>query len=116
MRIAVYGAGGVGGYFGGLLARAGAEVHFIARGAHLQVLTERALRVRSVTADFQVRQRQPVHRAASIVTILLPPGMPWHNIEATLQGAAPSARPGVRPRGLSATAADQATATRDGRK
>ncbi len=32
MRIAVYGAGGVGGYFGGRLARAGADVHFIARG------------------------------------------------------------------------------------
>ncbi len=32
MRIAVYGAGGVGGYFGGRLAQAGADVHFIARG------------------------------------------------------------------------------------
>jgi 2-dehydropantoate 2-reductase len=32
MRIAVYGAGGVGGYFGGRLAQAGAEVQFIARG------------------------------------------------------------------------------------
>ena len=40
-RMAVYGAGGVGGYFGARLARAGAEVHFIARGAHLQALRER---------------------------------------------------------------------------
>ena len=32
MRIAVYGAGGVGGYFGGRLAQAGADVRFIARG------------------------------------------------------------------------------------
>ena len=55
MRIAVYGAGGVGGYFGGRLARAGAEVHFIARGAHLQALRERGLRVRSVKGDFQVQ-------------------------------------------------------------
>jgi ketopantoate reductase len=35
-RIAVYGAGGVGGYFGARLARAGADVHFLARGAHLR--------------------------------------------------------------------------------
>jgi len=53
MRIAVYGAGGVGGYFGGRLARAGAEVHFIARGAHLRAIREHGLRVRSVKGDFQ---------------------------------------------------------------
>jgi 2-dehydropantoate 2-reductase len=34
-RIAVYGAGGVGGYFGARLIQAGADVHFIARGASL---------------------------------------------------------------------------------
>jgi alkanesulfonate monooxygenase SsuD/methylene tetrahydromethanopterin reductase-like flavin-dependent oxidoreductase (luciferase family) len=40
----------------------------------------------------QVRARlQPWDRAADIVTILLPPGMPWHNIEATIRAAAPSA-------------------------
>ena len=33
MRIGVIGAGGVGGYFGGLLARAGLDVTFVARGA-----------------------------------------------------------------------------------
>jgi len=55
MRIAVYGAGGVGGYFGGRLAQAGADVHFIARGAHLQALRENGLRVRSVNGDFEVR-------------------------------------------------------------
>jgi 2-dehydropantoate 2-reductase len=38
MRIAVYGAGGVGGYFGGRLAQAASDVHFIDRGAHLQAL------------------------------------------------------------------------------
>ena len=54
-RIAVYGAGGVGGYFGARLARAGAEVHFIARGAHLRALREHGLRVRSVKGDFQVQ-------------------------------------------------------------
>jgi alkanesulfonate monooxygenase SsuD/methylene tetrahydromethanopterin reductase-like flavin-dependent oxidoreductase (luciferase family) len=58
--------------------------------------------------------REQLHEwdhAADIVTILLPPGMPWHNIEATLHAAAPSARPEARPRGLFATAAGQATPT-----
>jgi 2-dehydropantoate 2-reductase len=55
MRIAVYGAGGVGGYFGGRLAQAGAEVHLIARGAHLQALRKHGLRVRSVKGDFEVQ-------------------------------------------------------------
>jgi ketopantoate reductase PanE/ApbA-like protein len=55
MRIAVYGAGGVGGYFGGRLAQAGADVHFIARGAQLQALREHGLRVRSVKGDFEVQ-------------------------------------------------------------
>jgi hypothetical protein len=42
----------------------------------------------------QVREQlQSWEHAADIVTILLPPGMPWHNIEATLQAAAPIARP-----------------------
>jgi alkanesulfonate monooxygenase SsuD/methylene tetrahydromethanopterin reductase-like flavin-dependent oxidoreductase (luciferase family) len=36
-------------------------------------------------------QLQPWGRAADIVTILLPPGMSWHNIEATLRAAAPKA-------------------------
>jgi 2-dehydropantoate 2-reductase len=54
MRIAVFGAGGVGGYFGARLAEAGADVHLIARGAHLQALREHGLRVRSVKGDFTV--------------------------------------------------------------
>jgi 2-dehydropantoate 2-reductase len=55
MRIAVYGAGGVGGYFGGRLAQAGADVQFIARGAHLRALREHGLRVRSVKGDFALQ-------------------------------------------------------------
>ena len=55
MKIAVYGAGGVGGHFGGLLAVAGAEVHLIARGAHLAALRDNGLSVHSVRGDFVVR-------------------------------------------------------------
>ncbi len=47
MRIAVMGTGGVGGYFGALLARAGHEVTFVARGAHLAAIQERGLRIES---------------------------------------------------------------------
>ena len=50
MRIAVVGAGGTGGYFGGLLARAGQDVTFIARGAHLEALRTRGLTVESKLA------------------------------------------------------------------
>ena len=52
MRIVVMGSGGLGGYFGGLLAQSGADVTFVARGAHLQALQERGLSVRSVNGDF----------------------------------------------------------------
>ena len=45
MRIAFIGAGGVGGYFGGNLAKAGADVSFVARGAHLAAIRERGLTV-----------------------------------------------------------------------
>jgi 2-dehydropantoate 2-reductase len=52
MKIAVYGTGGVGGYFGGRLAQAGADVHLIARGTHLEALQRDGLRVKSVRGDF----------------------------------------------------------------
>ena len=48
MKAAIVGAGGVGGYFGGLLARAGHDVTFIARGAHLEAIQRNGgLRVES---------------------------------------------------------------------
>ena len=59
MRIAVVGAGGVGGYFGGLLARAGNDVIFLARGEHLRAIQERGLRVISSThGEFTVSPAQ----------------------------------------------------------
>jgi 2-dehydropantoate 2-reductase len=47
MRIVVVGAGGVGGYFGARLARAGQEVTVVARGAHLDAIRREGIRVRS---------------------------------------------------------------------
>ena len=54
MRIAVVGAGGVGGYFGGRLAQAGHDVTFIARGQHLRAMLQDGLRVESINGDFTV--------------------------------------------------------------
>jgi 2-dehydropantoate 2-reductase len=50
MRVVSIGAGGIGGLYGGLLARAGHSVAFLARGRHLEAIRERGLEVRS--ADF----------------------------------------------------------------
>jgi 2-dehydropantoate 2-reductase len=61
MRIAVFGTGAVGGYFGGRLAQAGEEVIFIARGEHLQALRSHGLRVDSSKGDFML---QPVQASA----------------------------------------------------
>ena len=47
VRIAIVGAGGVGGYFGGRLAAAGADVNFLARGAHLAALRAAGLYIDS---------------------------------------------------------------------
>ena len=45
MRIAIMGSGGLGGYFGARLAQGGADVHFVARGKHLEAMRSSGLRV-----------------------------------------------------------------------
>src|SRR5580704_4443138 len=54
MKIAIVGAGGVGGYFGGRLAAAGADVFFLARGAHLEAMRERGLTILSPKGDLHL--------------------------------------------------------------
>lgn len=54
MKILIMGTGGVGGYYGGLLAQEGNDVTFIARGAHLYAIRHEGLKVRSVHGDFHV--------------------------------------------------------------
>jgi 2-dehydropantoate 2-reductase len=56
MRIAIVGSGGVGGYFGGRLAAAGANVTFLARGAHLEAMRARGLRITSPKGDVHLPQ------------------------------------------------------------
>lgn len=58
MKIAVLGSGAVGGYYGAKLARAGHDVTFVARGAHLSAIRQRGLEIRSpALGDFTVRAR-----------------------------------------------------------
>lgn len=54
MRVAIYGAGGVGGYFGARLVQSGADVAFVARGKHLRAMQERGLAVKSPLGDANV--------------------------------------------------------------
>jgi 2-dehydropantoate 2-reductase len=58
MRIAIFGAGSVGGYFGGRLSRAGEDVVFVARGEHLNAMQAHGLRVKSINGDFVVQPIQ----------------------------------------------------------
>jgi len=55
MRIAVMGAGAVGGYFGARLAASGQEVAFIARGRHLETMCREGLRIKSIDGDCQIQ-------------------------------------------------------------
>lgn len=66
MKIAVFGAGGVGAYFGGRLAQAGETVTFIARGEHLKAIRSRGLKVDSVKGDFVVHPAQASDNPAEI--------------------------------------------------
>ncbi|PJF40951.1 MAG: 2-dehydropantoate 2-reductase [Chloroflexi bacterium] len=58
MKIVIFGSGGVGGYFGGQLARAGEDVTFVARGTHLQAMLETGLRVHSDLGNFTIKPVQ----------------------------------------------------------
>jgi len=54
MRIAIMAAGAVGGYFGARMAAAGHDVFFIARGAHLEAIKNKGLRIESVHGDLHL--------------------------------------------------------------
>ena len=66
MKIAVMGSGGVGAYYGGLLARDNHDVHFIARGAHLEAMRKSGLQIRSIHGDFTVLPAQATENPAEI--------------------------------------------------
>jgi 2-dehydropantoate 2-reductase len=90
MKIAVVGAGGVGGYFGGRLAQHGEDVTFIARGAHLQGMRERGLRVTSHYGDFTIDPVQATDNPAEVgpVDIVMIAVKMW-DVEAAAQQIGP---------------------------
>lgn len=66
MKIAVIGAGGVGGYFGGKLAQAGNDVTFVARGEHGAALSNKGLMVKSINGDFHLPKVQVVDQITKL--------------------------------------------------
>jgi 2-dehydropantoate 2-reductase len=58
MRIAVIGAGGIGAIYGASLAKAGADVTFVARGAHLQAMRERGLKIEGDRGEMHISPAQ----------------------------------------------------------
>jgi len=66
VRIAIFGSGGVGGYFGGRLAAAGEDVTFLARGAHLTALQRDGLRITSPLGDVHVARVQAADRPQAV--------------------------------------------------
>ncbi len=66
MKILIAGSGGVGGYYGGLLAQSGNDVTFLARGEHLRAIREHGLRIKSVHGDFTVFPAQATDIPAEV--------------------------------------------------
>ena len=74
MRFAILGSGAVGGYYGARLARAGHDVTFVARGAHLQAMRERGLEIKSpALGDFvvQTRAEEDTRRVGPVDVVIL---------------------------------------------
>ena len=66
MKILIMGTGGVGGYYGGLLAQQGNDVTFIARGAHLYAIRHEGLRVKSIHGDFTISPANATEHPAKV--------------------------------------------------
>ncbi len=66
MRIAVFGCGAVGGYFGARLLQAGEQVSLIGRGEHLRAIQQNGLRVSGASGDFTVHPRLATEHPAEV--------------------------------------------------
>ena len=66
MRIAVIGTGGIGGPYGASLAKAGADVIFVARGAHLAALRRDGLRIEGDRGETHIRPAEATDDIASL--------------------------------------------------
>lgn len=90
MKIAIMGAGGLGGYFGARLSASGEDVSFIARGAHLDAMRKRGLRVKSALGDLHLEQVQATDDPAQVgpVDLVLMSVKLW-DTEAAARAVAP---------------------------
>src|SRR5262252_2845445 len=66
VKIVMMGSGGVGGYFGARLATGGADVHFVARGAHLAAMRSQGLTIEGGPAPFHLANVQATDNPSSI--------------------------------------------------
>jgi 2-dehydropantoate 2-reductase len=66
MRFVVMGTGGIGGFFGAALARAGEDVWFVSRGKHLEAMQHSGLRISSTLGNFTIPPGQIVHSPSRI--------------------------------------------------
>lgn len=84
MRIAIFGAGSVGGYFGGRLAQAGEDVVFIARSEHLRAIQSQGLRVDSPKGDFVIQPANASDDPAEVgaVDVVILGVKAWQVVEA----------------------------------
>lgn len=67
MKIFIVGSGGIGGYFGSLLAKAGLDVTFFARGENFKEIKENGLIIKSVNANFEIKPAQVIESISEIV-------------------------------------------------
>jgi 2-dehydropantoate 2-reductase len=87
MKIAIIGAGGVGGYFGGKIANAGYDVTFVARGEHLKAIREKGLEVKSIAGDFNISKANATDEIKNIgkVDLVLLGVKAWQVKEVAMQ-------------------------------
>ena len=87
MKFAIFGTGGVGGYFGGRLAQAGEDVTFIARGRHLSAIQQTGLSVDSIGGDFVVNPAKATNSPQSIgvVDVIILAIKAWQLEDAIIQ-------------------------------
>ena len=95
MRVAVLGAGAIGSYVGAALARGGADVVLVARGAHLDALRRDGVRVLSPRGDFQVRTEATDDFAALGDADAVFLGLKAHSLPALAPRIAEHLRPGT---------------------
>ena len=75
VKIAVMGSGGVGGYFGARLVKGGADVTFVARGAHLAAMREHGLAIEGGPDDLRLASVNAVEDPAEIGVVDLERGL-----------------------------------------